>query len=1203
MKRIFSYLFLIPLIPSAVVFIVGVFFLVSASVRGTTLVLPNYAETNQSSGGGHTFLDISREQTVYNASELPPYPIVVTEIRWRPDVFTGGPVTATVSNIQVNLSTATNAADQLNSNFAANTGVDDTVVFSGVLNINSSFTDLPNGTKAFDIDMPLQTPFTFDATKGNLLIDVRNFTGSPTAIYDNVVGGTDGTSRAYNTSDPNASDANRSDSGGSVVQIVFARVASPPTIDSQPTNLTVGVNDNATFTVVASGVPPLGCQWFFEDLAHPVDGATNTSITLTNVQSNQAGHYFVEITNGFGLAFSSSVLLTVTLQPLILSQPVNQIVSPSDSANFSVSVESSVPVAYQWLFNATNLIAGATNASLMFTNVQASQAGIYSVQVSNVYASMTSSNAGLLIGVVAPNYATNSQSVSAEHLFIESVREQIVYGAAEFPPYPIVIREIRWRPDTFGSQVTNDTMTNIQLNLSTTTNGAGTLSATFVQNTGVDATVVFDGQLSLSTSLTVLNNGTTAFDLNVPLQNPFVFDPSKGNLLLEVRNFSGGTAILYDNSTTGGSDTVSRVFSSDPNGTTAGVSDTGGGVIQVGYIPAPLPPTISPQPTNRTATVGSDTTFAVTAGPPPVAYQWFFGDTNNPIVGATNGSLTLTNLQGGQSGIYLVQATGAYGTTTSSNALLIVTADPPAFTSQPASRSVLVGNNTTFSASAVGSLPLTYQWYFNASTLIVGATNASLTLTNVQLANAGTYSLWVTNAYGSTNTTNALLTLNFPPVVVRLGTTNVMGGNSFDVPILLVANGVENTLDFSMNFNTQLLAYANVALGSNALDASLLLNTVQAVNGRLGITLQLPSGEMFTAGTQEVARVTFNSSLLSGTQPVVTPVNFTNQPINKLLFDVLGNKMATNFINGSVTISVSDLEGDVIPRTTGDRSLDIFDWNEVGRMVAGLDVVSNAAEFQRVDCAPKSTSGDGQLKVTDWVQAGRYGSATDLPAVVGGPTALVSPTVLTGGPRAMNISAGTTAKGIAVTLPVILQSQGDESALGFSVNFNPTVLKYVSIAKGSAATSSTLMVNTNQAASGTVGVLIALSSGNFATGAQEVVRLNFTGLATVTNNAVTFADQPVIRAISDSAANELAANYTNSSVTINPPPTLSIIFTNGSTTLSWPSWATGFNLQGSLDDLLVPGWTNVSSATQTNGGNISVTVPATQGGYFRLQHP
>ena len=77
--------------------------------------------------------------------------------------------------------------------------------------------------------------------------------------------------------------------------------------------------------------------------------------------------------------------------------------------------------------------------------------------------------------------------------------------------------------------------------------------------------------------------------------------------------------------------------------------------------------------------------------------------------------------------------------------------------------------------------------------------------------------------------------------------------------------------------------------------------------------------------------------------------------------------------------------------------------------------------FQRADVAPKSTSGDGQLKVNDWVQAGRYGAVIDAPVAVGGPTAPVAPTTLTGGPRAVSMAGGTGVKGLNVTMPVVLQ--------------------------------------------------------------------------------------------------------------------------------------------------------------------------------------
>jgi len=73
--------------------------------------------------------------------------------------------------------------------------------------------------------------------------------------------------------------------------------------------------------------------------------------------------------------------------------------------------------------------------------------------------------------IVVPNYATNSQVANAaEGEFNEVIRYQAVYGASEFPPYPIVISAIQWRPDTYQSApVTNTTIPQIQINLSTTT--------------------------------------------------------------------------------------------------------------------------------------------------------------------------------------------------------------------------------------------------------------------------------------------------------------------------------------------------------------------------------------------------------------------------------------------------------------------------------------------------------------------------------------------------------------------------------------------------------------------------------------------------------------------------------------------------------------------------------------------------------------
>src|SRR5204862_2298913 len=81
----------------------------------------------------------------------------------------------------------------------------------------------------------------------------------------------------------------------------------------------------------------------------------------------------------------------------------------------------------------------------------------------------------------------------------------------------------------------------------------------------------------------------------------------------------------------------------------------------------------------------------------------------------------------------------------------------PFVLTQPADQTVTAGSNATFTVSAAGTLPLSYQWSQNGSPLS-GATNSSLTLTNVQLSQSGNYYfVVVTNISGSITSSNATL--------------------------------------------------------------------------------------------------------------------------------------------------------------------------------------------------------------------------------------------------------------------------------------------------------------------------------------------------------------------------------------------------------------------------------------------------------------
>ena len=150
-------------------------------------------------------------------------------------------------------------------------------------------------------------------------------------------------------------------------------------------------------------------------------------------------------------------------------------------------------------------------------------------------------------------------------------------------------------------------------------------------------------------------------------------------------------------------------------------------------------------------------------GSTPLSYRWIFNGTN--IVGATNLTFSLVNVQITNAGTYAVIVTNVYGSAISSNAVLTI-GIPPAITNQPASQRVSIGCDVVFNANAGGTSPLSYQWWKAGSTLS-GQTNTSLTLTNVQTGDFTNYYVVVTNLFGYVASSNAVLVQDHPPVAVQ----------------------------------------------------------------------------------------------------------------------------------------------------------------------------------------------------------------------------------------------------------------------------------------------------------------------------------------------------------------------------------------------------------------------------------------------------
>jgi hypothetical protein len=101
---------------------------------------------------------------------------------------------------------------------------------------------------------------------------------------------------------------------------------------------------------------------------------------------------------------------------------------------------------------------------------------------------------------------------------------------------------------------------------------------------------------------------------------------------------------------------------------------------------------------------------------------------------------------------------------------------PPSFEQQPSSQSVIAGGTVNFTLTAVGTTPLFYRWQKNQTNLYdgghySGCTTSTLTIASASLSDVANYRCVVTNAYGSTNSATATLTLAvYDPC---LGVTNV----------------------------------------------------------------------------------------------------------------------------------------------------------------------------------------------------------------------------------------------------------------------------------------------------------------------------------------------------------------------------------------------------------------------------------------------
>jgi formylglycine-generating enzyme len=386
-----------------------------------------------------------------------------------------------------------------------------------------------------------------------------------------------------------------------------------PLIAQQPQSQTVILSSNATFTVSAVGIGPLTYQWLFNGSV--ISGGTNNFLTITNVSfANVGNSYQVIITNSYGSVTSSVATLRARLSGITHLWPGEG--------------------------NANDVIGGlnaTANGGLNYTNGQIGSA--FNLNGTSAYLQVPP-DSSLLPGTGAMSlegWVKTSASIQAEIFWMYDCG-----GTCDGPSW----YGLEIEANGHLTAILRDVNDHLQTPVSTQVlNNNVWHHVVVVRNVGANQLQLYvDGILDTSVALTATSN---------------IIDQGEAEpLLLGAARETGGT--------------IDTFFSGQLDDLAYYNRALTGAEVQLLYQAGAVSPAITQQPQSQTIILNSNATFTVTAvGFNPLAYQWYFNGAG--IAGGTNSSLVLSNVTFGSAGNYQIIITNAYGSVTSSVAVLSLT--------------------------------------------------------------------------------------------------------------------------------------------------------------------------------------------------------------------------------------------------------------------------------------------------------------------------------------------------------------------------------------------------------------------------------------------------------------------------------------------------------------------------------------------------